>query len=397
MELLTLHPTKYTPEDVVEGHSSLIWTERWQPTGEIQMKTPNISQVSKLVKEGTLLGLLDSKEVMVAESVLIGVDDDGSRELTVTGRTIESFAEERPRFINTDSQAVAGAAYRQSDWIARHLYGIFVYAYIKEGVPGYVDPNEYIDTALPNTAAAVKIRRTETTANRAFVEGTIKDTIDRQLLDWNLGLRNIRPYSDIDQVLSWNSSGQRMTIEGPKTNYDKLVFEVYDGLDRSLSQTARPPVYFSYDDGYIDDISYFRSIKDYKNVAFVSDEQGHSQVVYAEGTSAATLKNRDRRIMEVKVPPSDPNGNTPAGNGNEAVVKLQAAGKIALSKQLKTNLFTGNVLAGSPFKYNRDYFLGDKVTIRGEYGYLQDLIVSEYIRIDDREGPREYPTLRLPV
>ncbi len=53
----------------------------------------------------------------------------------------------------------------------------------------------------------------------------------------------------------------------------------------------------------------------------------------------------------------------------------------------------GQISEESPFKLGRDYYLGDRVTLLGQYDFAQSMRVSEYIRTEDADGDRGYPGL----
>ena len=91
MEVLRLNPTTYLPDSLVEGYTSMIWTERYLENGEFEMKTPKVSETKALIPENSMLSLLDTQEVMFVETHSIGRDSNGISELTVKGRTFETF------------------------------------------------------------------------------------------------------------------------------------------------------------------------------------------------------------------------------------------------------------------------------------------------------------------
>jgi hypothetical protein len=68
----------------------------------------------------------------------------------------------------------------------------------------------------------------------------------------------------------------------------------------------------------------------------------------------------------------------------------------ALKRQRRVSMFTGNISPMAPYQFKRDYNLGDLVTLYGDYGQVEIMMVNEYIRTEDAEGDRGYPGLTLP-
>ena len=63
---------------------------------------------------------------------------------------------------------------------------------------------------------------------------------------------------------------------------------------------------------------------------------------------------------------------------------------------LYKNEFEGEVDSASTiFKYGRDFFIGDIVQIRNEFGMEAQARIKEFIRSCDSTGYKEYPTFTL--
>ena len=59
-------------------------------------------------------------------------------------------------------------------------------------------------------------------------------------------------------------------------------------------------------------------------------------------------------------------------------------------------MLSGDVSPLSPYIYRTHYNLGDTVSLHGDHGLVEKMVVSEYIRTEDENGDRGYPGLIMP-
>lgn len=380
----------WKPSDEIEGWESLIWTERYQAPGEFELKTSkNIEAMMSMLPLMSFVTLQDSLEVMYVETHAISKDPDGPTTLTVTGRTIESFLENRTTAIPGNSNQaiiVLGAVNTLS--VIDTLWNSEINA--KDGAP-------FIDTDLvyylsTDTSASY----TPTARSRQMPRGNTYEEIFKLLQEDNLGIRNFRcrPFK-----------GYSLWPDG-LGDYGSIV---YNGSD------LRSRVIFDVRAGHFENTKYLWSVKGYKNAVYVASPNGGLEVT-AAGTSAFT--DFDRRVYNL-----DATDITTAA-GATLNSQLAARGRADLATHGKTTLFEGDVSPQNPYKYGfhfrpdvtivmsgttypvgdrtspyyqgGDYYLGDLVKVIGEYGVRQDMYVTEYVRIEDETGERGYPTLSLP-
>jgi hypothetical protein len=53
--------------------------------------------------------------------------------------------------------------------------------------------------------------------------------------------------------------------------------------------------------------------------------------------------------------------------------------------------FDGEILPNGQFRYRRDYFLGDTVSVRNAYGIRGNAVVTEVTEVEDESGSRMIP------
>lgn len=393
MDVVRLDPTTFRPDTMVEGYSSMIWTERYIENGEFEMKTPKISDTRTLLPEGSLISLRDSDEVMLVEAHTLGRDSDNMPEMTLTGRTFPTFFENRALLPTIYNEK--WSVYRQytpSEMIAllMWMFAINTNGEDPTRVATTMDSYLYILNAIVTDSTSA----TQSSISWTLETKTVYDTLHDFLVLANFGIRTIRPKNTSGNVMTFDTT--RTTSRGTPTKTlsstisDKLRFDVYHGLDRTRNQTDRTPIIFHYDSGHIDDPSYLFSIKDLKHAAAVHSSLGNT-LVWPDTTPppSTTVTGLNRRLLLV-------DGGT-QGSMSEAefTAAITQKARIELMKHNRAVIFDGAISPLSPYKYNSHYFLGDKVTLLAEYGYEAQMMVNEYVRTEDIEGDRGYPGLIL--
>jgi hypothetical protein len=77
----------------------------------------------------------------------------------------------------------------------------------------------------------------------------------------------------------------------------------------------------------------------------------------------------------------------------DPVAYMRQAGKTELKKRKRQVLLDGAIAANAPYEFGTDYNLGDYVTVMGEYNVSETMQINEYVRNQDRNGYKAYPTL----
>lgn len=343
-------------DELVQNLTTKIWTERYQDAGEFELRSNKIAYIRDLLPEGTLLGERNSQEVMIVETHDISDTEDGP-EIVTRGRTFETFTEQRATVV---VQATPG---RTAMW----TYGA-----------DDVYPTDAAK-ALLMSHVTVSTEDTKQKVSNTSVENLIgAHTVETLSYAHEAG----ELYSEIINLLQMENAGIRNQIDAT----GKLFMYIYKGVDRTVNQSTNDPVIFSVPAEYMTDAKYLFSIKDFKNVAYVVGEFWQ-QIVYAPGVDPS-VSGLDRRILvvdgsEIK----DEDGTA------KKTRQAKALGLAALAKHNQTKFVDGEVSPKSPYIRGVDYNLGDMVTLMGNYGVSQTMMVNEYVRAEDQQGERAYPTL----
>lgn len=153
-------------------------------------------------------------------------------------------------------------------------------------------------------------------------------------------------------------------------NHDKKQFEfvVYQGADRSEEQNINPHIIFSKEFDNVKKQSYVDDKSNYKSTAYVAGE--------GEGTERTVLKVNDNfsgfNRRELFIDARDLQSEYKDENGNQIIIPqdeylaiLQERGLNKLAEYQRIKTFESDV-ENSQYIFEKDYFLGDKVTVRND-------------------------------
>lgn len=357
--------------EVIDRFESLIWTERWASWGDFELTIHSTSANRSLLKAGAQLAMNLSYRVMVVETVEKNTSPDGAKTLTVKGRSIEAI------FVNRGARPSAANLTTSPTWDIN-------------GTPGAI-MREIVHDICVTGVLDVKDKITQLVEARhpAIPADTIPEVPD------TIGVK-LEPKTVYELLLNMGNTwvmGFRLLRAG---DVNQLYFDVYTGIDRTISQSARPPVIFAPGLDNLQNMNELHTIEDEKNVAYVVSPNGFLEVL-ADPTGPEP-EGLDRKVLLV----SASDITLPSGAvGSPEQIALDAAlaqrGKEALSEHRPYQAFDGEINQNSQYIYQRDYYLGDLVEMRNEEGIGNQMRVVEQIFVSDKEGDRAYPTLALNV
>lgn len=415
----------YLPDNsVIEGYSSMIWTERYQTFGEFELRTVRVSELMALLPEMTLISHRDTDEVMVVESHIIETDDDEVETLLVKGRSLDAFLEHRHVEAKYNKKRKLRKNY-PSAGAAQVLVWNSVDNASGKDVTREDDFSWTTKDRIPNVMVSDSVDDYDDNRRWWVQEGPLYPQLMDILVRGDLGIRVLRPDGPYE-----STNIQRVTVDSALATRGNITrdliatttalrFDIYQGKDRSHTQSTLPVVGFNYIRDDIENDNYIFSVKDYKTACEIMSGKGGPDV-YRNGTQEAYV-GLERRVMSFDAgEPEEPDKPTyPGKNASDAEQTqydtklsdwedkveeitaefLEDAEKDALRGLKKTNkvyLFSGDISPLADYTYKTHYNLGDTVTLYGKYGETERMIVSEYVRTDDADGDSGYPGLVLP-
>ena len=345
MELYTIDPTNDNRREMlIEKFESFIWTDRYSAYGDFEIVAePSLTMLSRLVP-GVLVGFDESDRAMTIESALRAKDSEGKLVLTVKGTSLEALLEGRvAKYVPTmDDLDLTGSPGQIVADMVQVICVLGTGISPSDVIPHLTSAN--ISTALPSQTINIK-------------PGTL--------------------YERSKEICDVYDLGFRITMTpGVAT----LLFRVYNGIDR----TGQGGVAFSEDLDNLSESTYLVSKEGYANVAYVFSGD-YFRIVTATGAAAVT--GLARKVIMVDATDID------AAGGPDLDEAMDQRGRDALSEHQTKILFDGVVNPNAAYRYNRDYFLGDRVVLRGDDGERAEMRVTEHIWSYSSEGLKSYPTL----
>lgn len=430
--------TNYIPTDLIEGYSSLIWAERFQPHGTFELKSWDVDGMKKKLPEGTFVSHLETQEVMQVETHeinMVGEGEDEEPELTIKGKSVTSILEHR--WVESAYQKKRRMRKKYS---ATSAACVLIYNAIDNGsgfdlTRGDDDPdtegvvNSYVWTTkdrLPNIAVTEAVAAEGETRWWQLEQGLLYPQLQKIVFDQDLGLRTLRPVlpNSVKVITVQSALASRGTVVRTQTNnVEALRFEVYSGTDRSTGPNA---VQFSQLQGHILSPQYLESNENLKTALEVMSGEVEVSDVYRPGDGGLTGWNR--RVMGFdagtpEIPPEPEKPDELKKNATKAEREARAdamdtwitkhakwknkraaivadfreeqtkAALRALKAQRRIDMFAGDISELSPFVYKTHYNLGDTVMLYGDYGKATKMLVAEYVRTEDANGDKGIPGL----
>jgi hypothetical protein len=346
-------------DTVIEGFESFIWTERYSSFGDFQIITKSTRNARTLLQPGVMVAMKGSYYTMFIDTVIDETAEDGTRNLTVTGKSLEALLNDRvamPAITDTTTTP----------------------AWVLSDTPGNVIKTMFTDICVTGVINAGDVIP-QYHSGTLLADGNIGEPTD--LITVSAPPDTL--YNTIKKIADTYFLGFRMPRDGDTGN---VYFEVYVGSDRTSTQATLPPVVFDPNMDNLEKPTLLSSTAAVKTVAYVFAQNG-SAMVYAVGADA-TATGAGRRVLLVNSSNSDPAGAT-------LDAALQNEGLTALANQRLVYAFTGELPQHIPYVYGTDYFLGDLVEERNGTGYGNQLLVTEQIFSSDHTGERSYPTLTI--
>ena len=224
----------------------------------------------------------------------------------------------------------------------------------------------------------------------------------------------------------------RMYGYGFKVSFDgsNFVFDIYSGVDRSFLQTENPYVVFSDDFENLKSSKYLIDKSNYGSVALVGGSgEGKDRLLTMVNTSIDSGINRYEIFVDAKstsksityedLTEAYAGGtiNTVSGTvyysvGGERIATLDnatdpqnaelldapyyallgEAGNEKLAEMKTLTAFEGEVEAENTYRYKTDYFIGDIVQIKNEFGIERAVRIVEVVESFNDEGHSVIPT-----
>lgn len=334
----------------VNQYESLIWPDKFNGFGIFELWAPITDENSQYFKKGNILWC-GGDNAAVVEIVKSEIDENGTKTYNVKGRTLEMLLTTRIIWgtynaVNKDASTA-------------------MYEIVNQNCVNPSNANRKIPylKLAEDLKFGGKITYQKT-------GGEVYDSLSTIASTYDLGFS---------------------VLFKPKTK--ELIFEVVEGVDRTVEQSTNDPVEFSTELEDLLSSSYYTNDQDVKNVAFVQgEESGSSRKSVTSGE--ANSKGFGRRELyvdarDLQSTSVDENGEEQNLSPTEYTQVLTQRGDDKLSECKTTETFEAQirVFGDVQYEFGVDYKKGDKVTVRDEQ---LNVVVSARITEVQEEFDDEY-------
>ena len=358
-----------TLEAICDSFSSLLWDIRYYECGQFEIYIAANEKNISLFQEGKIIARNDDRENFgIIENIKLDADAENGDYLTISGHFLMSLL--KRRIIYPTLYITSATAYGEILQQAVYKNCIYPYPTIRE------DP--------------INVRR----IFPGLQNGTITGACWEQTATLQISYQNLMEWIySICQLTGGTAS--IVPVKTEELDQYELHFMLSEGTDRSILQAENPHVIFS------DEYNNLLSFSSYYN-----SETVNSYAVFGagEGNNRHGVKryvgerSTGFGLYEVYVDARDISDQTENGEISPAEYNamLEARGREHL-KEPVTELEFEIAADRLQFQYQKDYFVGDYVTVRHrKYGMIHPKIqLAGMIESFDSNGRKLTPTFAL--
>lgn len=327
----------------IDLYNSLFISSNYDSTGEFQIITTASDSNLKLLQKNNFIMVDNNNEkIGLIKHRQIDINDEGREVLVVKGQTLDGILHSRIVYINnSERESIFNG--NDTTLISKLMNENFI-------TPS--NPNRRIHNMLLDV-----------------------DDVVGTPIDWKLEASSTvgDTISDICKV---SEIGYKFYIHFATK---KIIFKLYKGTDKTRD------VVFSLDLDNIRNMSYIDSDVDKKNVVYIKTLLVNADVI-VEYSDDATGIDRLETFIDV--------------GGLKEGESLTQFGDITLDRNSEIDSIEGEMLSTHLFEYNRDFELGDIVTVQNkDWGITKQLRITNVTEIyEDRPKTlitfgKELPTL----
>jgi len=359
--------------DVIDGFDSIIWTERYYGDSQVELVVPVSPEMIQKLPTGTFLGIDDSDEVMILESM--NIEDE---KIKLSGISLLPWMNNR--FVRRTAAHEDRYWYISGVKAGEVLWQILFYMCSADS------------PILQPGSTAMGIPHPE----ELGIPGLGYKDVDISGPDITVGVPFGPVYDAMREIATTFEIGMSITLDDvTDISYD-LGFRSYKGLDRTSGQNINPVVRFSPQMDSFTDIKELQSIAALKTLVYAfapGNPDGLATVPGVSRLSEPEYTGFDLRAQLVFA--EDITTDMVGGSSANLVNVLNSRAHDELTNNHFVKAVDGEIVPDSQFKFGIHYFLGDLIEVEGNSGVIQTARITEYIRSQDAAGEKAYPTVTM--
>lgn len=322
---------------ILEGYTSLIWRRRYSKHGDFELHCALTFENLELLKKGNVIWKNDDEEAGYIQYRNLNINNDGDEVLVVQGKFLTGYLNRR--FI----------------WGTENLNSTSELA---------------IRTLINNNATNPsdtdrKLSLMALSEVKGYTQTTNMQTSYANLLD------------KVEEIANTSELGIRTILD--LTN-KKIVFDIYEGLDRTSGNGVNAPAIFSREFENVLNQEYTESDNNFRNLALIAGEgEGTARVL--ETVGAGTDLDRYEVFIDARDLQKEEMTDL------EYKAKLIERGNTKLAEYKDIQAFDSKINLNSNLEYKVDFNLGDKVTcVSKAWGMTIDTRITEIEEVYESSG-----------
>ena len=356
---------------IVDRYLSLTWSDRYDEPGDFELEFIYEPEIMKTIQQNYFLCIDFSDRWMIIEKIETNRDDDGSRKIIASGRSVECMLEWRVI-------PVVKRCYK-------HHWDDEYQKYINDGP---MNMQEALKSIFEENFISPK-DEDRSIPFIIFQESDEKDITEIEVNEEFYG-ENV-----LEIVQNWtqdNHFGFKMILNDDQ----KFVFTMYIGKDRTIDTNITEYVIFSPYYDTLKSSEYYSSTDKFRNVMYVNKSNDNAMLVSNKIIDDKYPAGFDRR--EVFINQSDlkkDDNKDLEGEDRLTDERIKTRGARKLDFEYKNEIgFEVEIIPETMYHYRKDFNVGDKVQLEDYYGNFERVHISEVVISFSEEGLQIVPTFK---
>lgn len=407
---------------LIDMYKSLIWANRYNTVGDCELYVPATTENLSVLKKGNYLMRPDSDMVCQIKKIELDTDAENGNYLIITGYDVKQWLDQRVIWstMAADGNAelfirnMVDVALGNTDVSARQIVNVNGERIFYLGtLAGF---SEVLTEQVTYKNVGEKVRDyclkfgwgyRVILYNNLFYFSLYKGTDRTNAVIFSDAYENLSTTTYIEDETNMGNVAL-VTGEGEGSQRSRNVSGYAEGVNRyelyvdakDISKTITwdelTSLYPTTDkggQGYISGnaTSGYTYKMNYINIQIVdSDQLANLKATYPDGQEITVDENQYYQIYNEVI--ADLQSNSPEDRDPVILrdvvysVYLLTRGYEKLAEFGAVTSFSGTIEPNTTFVYNRDYFLGDMVTVQNEYGITVQARITEVIEVNDDNG-----------
>lgn len=408
---------------IIDTYKSCIWANRYKETGDCELYVEATTEKMNLLAKGNYLIRNDDEMVCQIKKIELDTDTENGNYLIVTGHDVKKFLDQRVLWgtssvdgnVEDYLRDIVNRTLGNPNLSARQLkkangQRLFYLGDKANFTEITTEQNSYDNVGelvrekcqkynwgykviLSDNNLYFKLYKGTNRSNSVIFSDDFENLKATKYIEDDTNLGNVALVAGEGE-----GSDRARNVSGYAEGVDR--YEIYvdaKDISRTITWGELTNMYPTTDQGghgYIYTTSPQQAITykmDIIDIQIVDDNQlTELKIAYPNGKVITKESNTYYQIYDVII--ADLTSDSPA-SGDSVILRdvvyavyLLNRGYEKLSEYGSTKSFEGSVEPNVTFKYKKDYFLGDEVTVQNEYGISVKARIVEVVEVDDDNG-----------